>query len=134
MNNVTIAVFGSSGAGKTFISAALAAGLAKQGAESVVVFPNAISPVIPALFSYKQEKEFSTKDVKSLGKLTSITSLSQNDVFNQFITIPGYKRLCALGYAASENQTYYPTVYSSDAAKIRLKLKECCNYVIYSFV
>lgn len=131
MNAFTIAVWGSPGAGKTFLSTAVAAAIARKNNDTVIIYPDAVCPVIPALFPQTIEKTFSVQDVKSLGKAATIEDPSVSDFVQQLVPVPGYKRLCAAGYAIDENRLLYPQVTEKDARKIRKVAKGLCNYLVY---
>lgn len=126
-----IAIWGSPDSGKTTLSCALAIEFAKRKKETIVIFTDNVTPVIPALFPDKTNKVgASVKDIHSIGKILNTVNISENDILEEIIPIPNFKAIGVLGYAYGENEDSYSYPLPHDVISLLQKAGEMCDYVL----
>ena len=88
-----LAVMGSPGSGKTTTAVKLAAALAKQKKNVIVVFCDPFTPVVPTLLPTDAVHD------TSLGELLTVPGLTQADILNACVSVPGQEYISQIGRA-----------------------------------
>lgn len=108
-NHQIIAIWGSPGSGKTVTSIKLARELASKQINVLVILCDALCPSIPTLLPDAHAKE------KSLGKLLSLPSLSQEHILQHLVPCKPFAHLAFIGYVHGDNAFTYAS-YTKERA------------------
>ena len=119
-----LAVWGSPNSGKTTISVKLAAELAKQKKNVVIVHCDMITPSIPTLLRNKQDSE------TSMGTVLSAPSLTQELIYNNLVPYDKIPYIALLGYKSGDNVYTYAEYTKERAVDMLVLLRHIADYVI----
>ena len=119
-----LAVMGSPGSGKTTTAVKLAAALAKQKKNVIVVFCDPFTPVVPTLLPPDAVHD------TSLGELLTVPGLTQADILNACVSVPGQEYISLLGYRGGESLMKYPKITRDKAVELFVSLRYLADYII----
>ena len=125
-NGRIVAVWGSTGSGKTTLSSQLALGLAEKKKDVIIVYTDIITPVIPVLMPELKEQ-------KSMEHLWSNPDCSSDLILNSCV-ITKSQHICLLGYKATENVFSQQDYVKENVYKVYMELKDLADYVIVDCV
>ncbi|MFU1794191.1 hypothetical protein ACM1RC_10005 [Paenibacillus azoreducens] len=108
-NHQIIAVWGSPGSGKTVTSIKLAREFASRQINVLVVLCDSVCPSIPTLLPGVHAKE------QSLGRLLSLPSISQEQIFQHLVPCKAFSHLAFIGYVHGDNAFTYAS-YTKERA------------------
>ena len=118
-----LAVWGSPNSGKTTVSVKLAAELAKQKKNVVIVHCDMIAPPIPTLLKDK-------KDMMSIGTVLSASSLTQELIYKNLVPYDKNQYIALLGYKSGDNVYTYAEYTKERAVDMLVLLRHIADYVI----
>lgn len=119
-----LAVMGSPGSGKTTTAVKLASALAKQKKNVIVVFCDPFTPVVPTLLPPD-----AVHDV-SLGELLTAPGLTQANILNACVPVPGQEYISLLGYKSGESLMKYPKITRDKAVELFVSMRYLADYII----
>lgn len=119
-----LALWGSPGSGKTAVSAKLANMLTQKKKDVALLFCDNFVPVIPVLMPFQSDAN------KSLGNIISAPQITQENIFENAITLKKNNRLFLLGYRKGENVFTYPEYTKSNTVDLLIQLRHIADYVI----
>lgn len=119
-----LAVMGSPSSGKTITSMKIAAALARQKKNVIVVTLDPCCPVIPYVLENKSEQEV------SLGELFTQMQVSQNDILAACVEVPSNQYITLLGFKLGESFSSYPKIVASKVIDVFVNLRQLADYVI----
>lgn len=119
-----LAVMGSPGSGKTTAAVKLAAAVAKQKKNVIVVFCDPFTPVLPVLLSPDAIHD------TSLGELLTAPGLTQAKILHACVPIPDSGYISLLGYRSGESLMQYPKVTRDKAVELLVSLRYLADYII----
>lgn len=118
-----ITVWGSPNSGKTTLSVKLARELSKDN-DVILLSTDIVAPPVGILLPYIKEKD------RSLGRLLDKVTLTQEDIFNNLLTLKGNKNIAFLGYAQGENYKTYAEYTMDRASELIVNLSLIADYLI----
>lgn len=123
-----IAGWGSSGSGKTTVSLALAAALAKKGKDVLVLSTDSRTPSLPVFLP--SVKGLTSKN--SVAELLTMTSITEGQLKDRICPHPKNNHIFFMGVASGEisTLTYGPPKRESVMALLQLMRKTAFDYVI----
>ena len=121
-----LAVMGSPGSGKTTTAVKLAAALAKQKKNVIVVFCDPFTPVVPTLLPPDAVHD------TSLGELLTVPGLTQADILNACVSVPGQEYISLLGYRGGESLMKYPKITRDKAVELFVSLRYLADYTFWT--
>ena len=119
-----LAVMGSPGSGKTTTAVKLAATLAKQKKNVIVVFCDPFTPVMPVLLSPDAIHD------TSLGELLTAPGLTQANILNACVPVQDSDYISLLGYKSGESLMQYPKITRDKAVELFVSLRYLADYII----
>lgn len=119
-----LAVMGSPGSGKTTTAVKLAAALAKQKKNVIVVFCDPFTPVVPTLLPPDAVHDI------SLGELLTAPGLTQANILNACVSVPGQEYISLLGYRDGESLMKFPKITRDKAVELFVSLRYLADYII----
>lgn len=119
-----LAVMGSPGSGKTTIAVKLAATLARQKKNVIVVFCDPFTPVVPVLLA--PDSIHNT----SLGELLTAPGLTQTNILNACVPVPDSDYISLLGYKSGESLMQYPKITRDKTVELFVSLRYLADYII----
>lgn len=119
-----LAVMGSPGSGKTTTAVKLAAALARQKKNVIVVFCDPFTPTIPALLSPEAVHD------TSLGELLTAPGLTQANILNACVPVPDSDYISLLGYKSGESLMQYPKITRDKAVELFVSLRYLADTII----
>lgn len=119
-----LAVMGSPGSGKTTTAVKLAAALARQKKNVIVVFCDPFTPAIPALLSPEAVHD------TSLGELLTAPGLTQANILNACVPVPDSDYISLLGYKSGESLMQYPKITRDKAVELFVSLRYLADTII----
>lgn len=122
--NKLLAVMGSSGAGKTTTSIKLAMELSRKKKNTVIVFCDPFTPVLPFVLPAGVVCEV------SLGELLTCPILTQEDILTACIPLESSEYTSVLGYKAGESLMTYPKITREKAVDFLVMLRHLADFVI----
>ena len=121
-----IAVWGSPNSGKTTFAVKLALSIYEHYQATVLVLhTDNRTPTLPVLFP-----NCKSDDLYSVGVPLSKTSVTQDDVIANIVTVKGKQNLGFLGFKDGENQYTYPDYDEKKADELFAVLKGLANFVV----
>lgn len=123
-----IAVWGSSGSGKTTFATSLASTLysyLRQESRVAVVYSDQNTPAISYLLP-RQKKE----SIHSLGMTLSRPVISKTEVLKNIITVSGRKNFGVLGFIDGENIYTYPSFDTDKVMQFFEQLGDIVDYIV----
>lgn len=121
-----IAIWGSSGAGKTTLSIKLAMELSKKQLESLVILTDINAPDLKVILPFE-------KDLKSMGYLWTRQDVDENDIYNACTTTKS-EYICLMGYTQGENAFSYSDSTKDNVFKVYEEMKSIVDYIIVDCV
>lgn len=124
-----VAVWGSSGSGKTTFATSIASLLYGSGKEEnrvAIVYADQNTPAVSYLFP-KCKKD----GLRSLGVPLSKPVIDKKDVLKNTVTVPGKRNLGILGFIDGENVYSYPSFSEERIKQFTELLGEIVDYVIF---
>jgi cellulose biosynthesis protein BcsQ len=122
-NNQIIAVWGSTGSGKTLTSMKIAKELAERKQNVILVLCDDETPALPLL-------QPSASDTKSLGDLLSLVDLSQVSVFQHCVPVGTSGYISLLGYQLGETERTYSEYTLRRAKELFSLLRRTNDFVV----
>lgn len=119
-----LAVMGSPGSGKTVTAVKLAAALAKQKKNVIVVFCDPFTPVMPVMLPPDAVHDI------SLGELLTAPGLTQANILNACVPVPDSEYISLLGYKDGESLMQYPKITRDKAVELFVSLRYLADYII----
>lgn len=128
MNKVgkLIAVWGSEGCGKTATAVRLAAALAEQNKDVILVHTDIVAPDIPVLLPTQKEQE-------TMGRLWNNPNCSTEQILKACVTTK-LNHLCLLGYKLNENVFSYSEYTKEDVYRVYTELMTMADYIMVDCV
>lgn len=129
MTNKTtvIAIYGSSGAGKSFLTYALGNLLARNGKKVICVSPDVISP---AMTVWLPEQKVPCTIQNSLGELLQTDEYSTEAIARHILTHPNNRYLGFMGYVAGETPFSYSPADDSQIVEFMVALSEFADFIL----
>lgn len=121
-----VAVWGSSGSGKTTFSINLALELAKKQIESLVILTDINAPDLKVILPFE-------KDLKSMGYLWTRQDVDKTDIYNACV-ITKSEYICLMGYTKGENAFSYSDYTKENVFRIYEEMRTMVDYVIVDCV
>ncbi len=118
-----ITIWGSPNSGKTTLAIKLVNRLSKNN-NVLMLSTDIIAPPIGSLLPYIKE------EIKSLGKLLEMVTLTQEDILKNLITLKNNKNLAFLGYRQGENYKTYAEYTVDRANELIVNLSHLADYLI----
>ncbi|SES65236.1 AAA family ATPase [[Clostridium] polysaccharolyticum] len=125
-NGKLVAVWGSSGAGKTTFAINLALALAKKQLESLVILTDINAPDLKVLLPFE-------KDLKSMGYLWTRQDADKTDIYNACVVTKS-EYICLMGYTKGENAFSYSDYTKDNVFRIYEEMRTMADYVIVDCV
>lgn len=119
-----LAVMGSPGSGKTTTAVKLAAALARQKKNVIVVFCDPFTPVMPVLLAPDAIHD------TSLGELLTAPGLTQANILNACVPVPDSDYISLLGYKSGESLMQYPKITRDKAVELFVSLRYLADTII----
>lgn len=119
-----LAVMGSPGSGKTTTAVKLAAALARQKKNVIVVFCDPFTPVMPVLLAPDAIHD------TSLGELLTAPGLTQANILNACVPVQDSDYISLLGYKSGESLMQYPKITRDKAVELFVSLRYLADYII----
>lgn len=123
-----IAVWGSSGSGKTSFAANLAQSLYrfyKEEKRVAVVFASQVVPVLSYMFP-----EMKKSEMRSLGAALSKPVITKTDILKNMISVSGMTNFGVMGFIDGENVYSYPEFETDKIKQFLNELRQIVDYVI----
>lgn len=123
--NRMLAVWGSPGCGKTTVSVKLAAYLARQGKDVVLLLCDMNTPMLPCICP---PGDFEVEH--SLGSILAASHVTESLVRHNCITHKKYRHLAIIGMRKGENEYTYPPYDRTQAEELLQCLRGIAPYVV----
>ena len=120
-----LAVWGSPGAGKTTVAVKLAARLAAQKHDVVLLLCDMNTPMLPCICPPTELEE-----EHSLGSILAATHVSESLVRHNCITHKRFRHLTILGMRKGENEYTYPPYDRTQAEELLNCLRQIAPYIV----
>lgn len=122
--NKILAVMGSPGCGKTTTSIKIAAALAKQKKNVIIVFCDPFTPVMPIILSPDVIHNI------SIGELLTSPSMTQTNILSACVSVSDSKYIGLLGYKNGESLMQYPKITRDKVVDLFVFLRNLTDFII----